>query len=87
MIEIGLLDYLALRSSPVRVSDLQRRPDLCLHALLRTESERFGIAEWNRVGAYLSSSYVPQVDTRAAKAALIEVLSRRPCQLSRTIER
>lgn len=86
MTEVGLLDYLVLKSSPARVSDLPGRPELSLHAVLRTESGLFGTAEWNRAGAYLCPAYMPQADAKAAKSALVEALSERTGPRARQIE-
>lgn len=75
--EIGLLDYLVLRTSPTFVSSLRVAPGLCASAIRRIDdAEAFGIDEWNEAGAYLCPGYVARGDCESARRALAEALDR-----------
>lgn len=73
--EIGLLDYLVLETSPTFVSNLREEPTLCAGALWRLADPRqFDLEEWNEAGEYLCPGYKRQPDCESARLALAEAL-------------
>lgn len=74
--DIGLLDYLALKASPTFISSLRHAPELCAGAVRRIDPLAFDVGEWNEAGSYLCPGFAARPDCESARSALIEALDR-----------